>query len=114
MQLCNCSAWQTRVRTFAAFILAGGLLCGATTARAQTTYYVDENATGPTHDGSSWCDAYLYLQDALAVAVATDDIRVANGTYKPDRDTANPTGTGSRTAAFQLVDGVVMQGGFAG
>ena len=41
------------------------------------TIYVDTNATGPVHDGSSWCDAYLYVQDALAVATAGDEIRVA-------------------------------------
>ena len=27
--------------------------------------YVDADAPGPTHGGSSWPDAYVYLQDAL-------------------------------------------------
>ncbi len=33
-----------------------------------TVLYVDTDATGPTHDGSSWCNAFLYVQDALSAA----------------------------------------------
>ncbi|MHC4698457.1 MAG: right-handed parallel beta-helix repeat-containing protein [Planctomycetota bacterium] len=82
--------------------------------RGQTTWYVDENATGPTHDGTSWCSAYLHLRDALAVAIADDEIRVADGLYRPDRDTANPTGTGNRSSTFQLMSGVRMKGAYSG
>lgn len=69
--------------------------------------YVDRNATGPVHDGTSWCTAYLELFDALSVAVAGDEIRVAQGTYKP-------TGTTLRQTSFQLKSGVAILGGFAG
>lgn len=73
--------------------------------------YVDPNATG-NDDGSSWIDAFNYLQDALSVAVSGDRIIVAEGVYKPDQNTANPEGTGDEGATFQLVDGVEIYGGF--
>jgi hypothetical protein len=79
-----------------------------------TTIYVDAGALGPTHDGTSWGKAYKYLQDALNVATSGDEILVAQGTYKPDEDTANPTGTGDKTATFQLISGVAIYGGIGG
>jgi len=75
--------------------------------------YVDDNAAG-ANDGSSWEDAYKYLQDALAGASSGDEIWVAGGVYKPDEDTANPTGTGDRTATFNLKNGVAIYGGIVG
>ncbi|MGB2808839.1 MAG: GLUG motif-containing protein [Sedimentisphaerales bacterium] len=76
-------------------------------------YYVDADANG-ANDGSSWADAYKYLQDALDDATNGDDIWVADGTYKPDENSANPSGTGELTATFQLITGVRLYGGFAG
>lgn len=77
--------------------------------------YVDDTATG-ANDGSTWCDAFIYLQDALATAEASGgtvtEIRVAQGTYKPDQG-ANVT-PGDRTASFNLVDGVALRGGYGG
>ncbi|MFH1110092.1 MAG: right-handed parallel beta-helix repeat-containing protein, partial [Planctomycetota bacterium] len=82
---------------------------------AQPVLYVDDSATG-ANDGSSWCDAYWYLQDALAAARASGgavtEIRVAQGTYKPDQG-VNQT-PGDRTASFELVNGVAIRGGYAG
>ncbi|MFH1419698.1 MAG: right-handed parallel beta-helix repeat-containing protein, partial [Planctomycetota bacterium] len=78
--------------------------------------YVDAGASG-ANDGTSWTDAYVYLQDALTQAGddgAVAEIWVAAGTYRPDRNTANPTGTGDRSATFQLLDDVSIYGGFAG
>ena len=65
------------------------------TAFPQTTY-VDVNATGSVLDGSTWCDAYIHLQDALAEAAASggtiNEIRVADGTYKPDQGNTQTSG----------------------
>ncbi len=86
------------------------------TAAAGGTIYVDDDATG-ANDGSSWTDAYNYLQDALANAHSAAkpvEIRVAQGTYKPDEDTAHPTGTSDYSATFQLISGVAIYGGIGG
>lgn len=76
--------------------------------------YVDAHSNGAA-DGSSWANAYNYLQDALADANTPEkpiEIRVAQGIYKPDRG-ANQT-PGDRKATFQLINGVIMRGGYAG
>jgi hypothetical protein len=78
--------------------------------------YVDINATG-ANDGSSWLNAYNYLQDALADANSAEkpvEILVAQGIYKPDEDTLHPEGTGNREATFQLLNDVTINGGYAG
>lgn len=77
------------------------------------TIFVDTDATG-ANDGSSWEDAFNYLRNALSDARNGDEIRVAEGIYKPDEDTENPTGTGDRGATFQLKKGVTVKGGYAG
>ncbi|UCG57095.1 MAG: right-handed parallel beta-helix repeat-containing protein [Phycisphaerales bacterium] len=84
-----------------------------TLALGPKTFYVDADSTG-VNDGSSWVDAFNYLQDALAAAESGDQIRVAEGVYGPDEDTAHPDGTGNRSATFQLKDGVAIYGGYAG
>ena len=79
----------------------------ASQAAAGATIYVDDSAPGIFPDGSSWLFAYISLQDALWTAANGDEIRVAQGIYKPT--------TGSdRTASFQLIDGVTLRGGYAG
>ncbi|MBW8040062.1 MAG: hypothetical protein FVQ85_08695 [Planctomycetes bacterium] len=87
-----------------------GMVC---TAAAGRTIYVDADANG-INDGASWTDSYRYLQDALSAAVSGDEIWVAHGIYKPDANSANPSGTGDRYATFQLVSGVALKGGYAG
>ena len=82
--------------------------CLVAGAEAQTTWHVDAAAPGPTRDGAGWCTAFVDLQDAIAAAAAGDEIRVADGVYKPDR------GTGNRSASFTLKSGVVLAGGYAG
>jgi len=74
------------------------------------TIYVDRDAPGAS-TGTSWLNAFNYLQDGLGSAIAGDTIRVAQGTYKPNEGTAAPTG---RTATFQLKTGVKIYGGYAG
>jgi hypothetical protein len=75
--------------------------------------YVDDDAIG-ANDGSSWVNAYWCLQDALANAQTGDKIRVAQGIYRPDKDTGHPNGTGDRKATFELINGVTIKGGYAG
>jgi len=86
----------------------------ATTAavHGQTVLYVDRDATGPAN-GSSWCNAYRNLQNALSAAGgAVNEIRVANGTYRPDQ--GGGQAAGDRGATFRLVDGVALMGGYVG
>lgn len=75
------------------------------------TRFVSASASG-ADNGTSWADAFVHLQDALAVAQAGDEIWVAAGTYKPDLG-ANQS-AGDRHATFTLIDGVALYGGFAG
>jgi len=75
------------------------------------TIYVDKDAPG-ANNGSSWFNAFNYLQDGLAQASAGDTLRVAQGAYKPD-DAIVPVTTG-RMATFQLKNGVGIYGGYAG
>ena len=93
-----------------AVVLAGVPACSA------KVIYVDADATG-ANNGSSWTDAYRYLQDALAdanYATKPAEIRVAGGTYRPDEDTMHTGGTDERAATFQLLSGVAIKGGYAG
>lgn len=73
--------------------------------------YVKADATG-ANNGTSWADAYVYLQDAIAASVSGDEIWVAAGVYTPDM------GAGIMpldvTRSFQLRDGVAWYGGFNG
>jgi len=73
--------------------------------------FVDADATG-ANNGSIWSDAFNNLQDVLADASSGDQIWVAQGIYKPDDGGGNTPG--DRTATFQLINGVVIKGGYAG
>ncbi|MHC4479032.1 MAG: right-handed parallel beta-helix repeat-containing protein [Planctomycetota bacterium] len=78
------------------------------------TIYVDADAAG-SGTGANWANAYPYLQDALADANTSPkpvEIRVAQGTYKPDEG-AGVT-DGDREATFGLINGVTVKGGYAG
>ena len=66
--------------------------------------YVDDDASVGGND-QNWGTAFKYLQDGLADASYGDEIRVAQGNYKPG---------GSRTNTFQLISGVALKGGYAG
>ena len=107
-------------------LLAG--LCSTVSARI---IYVDDDAAG-ANDGSSWSDAFVWLQEALVVAEPGDEVRVAQGLYMPDlggppvqvprgRWRGGSTGPtepqdplGSPYAVFDLKSGVAVVGGFAG
>jgi hypothetical protein len=76
--------------------------------------YVDADANG-SNNGTSWKDAYNYLQDALQDANTSpgyEEIWVAEGKYRPDINSAHPNGTGDRQATFHLVNKVAIYGGF--
>ena len=72
----------------------------------QSVLYVKADTAGAVN-GTNWIDAYNTLQDALAIAVAGDQIWVASGTYTPGEP-------GDRTATFGLISGVEIYGGFVG
>ncbi|MBN2231770.1 MAG: hypothetical protein JW781_02970, partial [Deltaproteobacteria bacterium] len=72
--------------------------------------YVDKDATGLAN-GTSWTNAYLTIQDALAVAVGAE-IWVAEGVYYPDEGAGQTDG--DRTATFALKQGITLYGGFDG
>ncbi len=77
----------------------GGTLDGRT--------YVNQAATG-NNDGTSWADAYIDLQDALAASEEGNEIWVAEGTYLPD------TAGGSPSSTFLIDENLKLYGGFAG
>jgi hypothetical protein len=100
------------------------------------TIFVDADATG-ADNGSSWADAFNYLQDAITTASPGEEIRVAQGIYKPNQgllpipvsvSTGSGRGGGGGTtdivfkkpnelgqeATFNLKNDVTIKGGFAG
>ena|GEM_PF-6186750 len=97
--------------------LLGGvlLLVGSLTGALRGhVIYVDCDGRG-ANDGSSWADAYNFLQDALADASRSAkpvEIRVAEGVYRPDEG-ANQT-PGNRKATFRLTSGITLKGRYAG
>jgi parallel beta-helix repeat protein/predicted outer membrane repeat protein len=101
---------ETHLKTTLAILLFSTALGICGTVQAQIIY-VDTDAGG-ANNGSSWTDAYNYLQDALTAAVGSDEIQVAQGTYKPDQGAGITAG--DRYATFQLIDGVTIKGGYAG
>ncbi len=85
----------------------GGLACD------WSVVYVDGNAAGLAN-GRSWDDAFLTVQDALALQSYCPDaeIWVAAGTYYPDEGSGQVDN--DRDSTFQLKDGVTVYGGFIG
>lgn len=75
------------------------------------TIFVYAGAVG-ANNGTSWANAYNYLQDALSAASSGDEIWLAQGTYQPDQGAA--VIAGDRAATFQLANGVTLRGGYAG
>ena len=103
-------------------------------AFANRIIYVDDDAVG-TNDGSSWNNAYTFLQDALTTARLPEaekplEIRVAQGTYKPNQGLLpiKPGGVGrggipypakypadlGHMASLSLINDVTIEGGYAG
>jgi len=103
--------WQ---QWLAAGMVLTGLLAPKSLA-AQSVLYVDDDAPAGG-DGLTWTTAHRYLQDALAAAAASGggvpEIRVAQGTYKPDQGAGQTPG--SRTATFNPTHVNDLKGGYAG
>ncbi|MCP4455755.1 MAG: hypothetical protein GY809_30210, partial [Planctomycetes bacterium] len=83
-----------------------------TVGTTATTYFVDQDAPGPVHNGTNWYWAFSTIQDALAVATPGDTILVAGGLYMPDQGTG--VTPGDRGASFTLQHGISLAGGYAG
>lgn len=74
------------------------------------TLFVDAELTTGLGDGSSWDNAFQGidgLQAALGVAVAGDEVYVAEGLYRPSP-------SGQRGLSFRLRPGIEIFGGFLG
>ena len=91
-----------------------------TFAPHNTIIYVNDDAStalGDNH-GQDWDNAYVSLQDALALAhwfTSVEEIWVAAGTYKPSAYPHGCSGCGTtRDYTFHLRDGLKIYGGFAG
>ncbi|MEI6407820.1 MAG: hypothetical protein WCR52_00420 [Bacteroidota bacterium] len=69
--------------------------------------FVNQQVSGGLYDGTSWANAYVTLQQALATALPGDQIWIAKGIYKPGDDN-------NRERSFALHTGVSIYGGFAG
>lgn len=87
------------------FSIAFVFACFTKNANA-STIYVNQNATG-ANNGTSWTNAFVDLQDAIALSIFGDEIWVAEGVYKPT------TGT-TRTIYFSIKNGTKVYGGFIG
>lgn len=72
--------------------------------------YVDADAPGPVHDGASWKTAYPHPDDAFADVIFNDEIRIAQGTYKPDASGMPDP----RQATINLPSFAMIKGGYAG
>jgi predicted outer membrane repeat protein len=86
------------------------------TAAGAKTIYVDDDAAG-ANNGSSWADAYTFLQEGLADANLSEkpvEIRVAQGIYRPNGGLVAIPEFNWRTTTFQLINGVTLRGGYAG
>jgi len=96
--------------------IPGGGGAGGGSATSGGVLYVDDDAP-PGGDGQSWDTAFRYLQDALAEAyfgVGAEEIRIAQGTYRPDQDEGGNVTPGDREATFDLIDAITLRGGYAG
>ncbi len=98
---------RTRLRIWLIILISTFGVCWST-AQAKIIY-VDADPILPGQDGASWPSAFKYLQNALSAAEYGDQIWVAAGTYKPTKLT-DPND--SRTATFQMINGVAIYGGF--
>ncbi|MBU0641250.1 MAG: hypothetical protein KKB50_20520 [Planctomycetes bacterium] len=89
-----------------------GVGFGPRAALADVIHVDDDAPLGG--NGATWPGAFRYVQDALAAALPGDEIRLAQGTYTPDRDEAGLVTPGDRLATLQLLNDVALRGGYRG
>ena len=99
----------THQRLFAMrnLLFIAALIISLPVLNSQQTHFVNHAALGGQQNGTSWADAFLDLQAALAAAGNGDEIWVATGTYYPTNAT-------DRSLSFELKRGVKIFGGFDG
>ncbi|MEO0629657.1 MAG: hypothetical protein AAFY46_02880, partial [Planctomycetota bacterium] len=97
-------------RTHRLPIVAAVALASAADSRAQTTWFVDDDAQ-PGGDGLSWISAFDDLQPAMELALPGDAIWLAEGVYVPS--VIDPI-AGEDQPYFLMPDGVALLGGFRG
>ena len=103
-----------RFSTGKGFHIKGRLTSAALVSEPPQIIYVDDDAPG-ANNGSSWENAYTFLQDALTDANDSNkpvEIRVAQGIYRPDMGAGQTPG--DREATFNLINQVAIEGGYAG
>ena len=102
-----------KARTMVFSLAAVVYLLAACSAWGKVIYVDDDAPTGG--DGTSWTTAYRFLQDALTNPEASGEaveVRVAQGTYRPDQGTG--VLLGDTKATFRLLSGVTIKGGYGG
>ena len=82
---------------------------------SRNIWYVDDDAVG-SNNGLSWENAFTRLQPAFDSAQSSDEIRVAAGVYIPyaNEDKTDGEKFDPKKISFELVDGVMLYGGYAG
>jgi parallel beta-helix repeat protein len=86
------------------FLCAGFLVLGSGSALLPTpaegqVLYVDQDAPGPEHDGSTWDTAFLTIQEGVDATTPGGEVWVADGTYVEN---------------LVMGEGVQLYGGFLG
>lgn len=97
-----------RCRIFTGLVAIG--LCVAISQGQVQTLYVDDSVD-VSGDGLSWDTALQTIDEALALADTGTTIRVGEGTYTPALPEVRQD---PREATFLLIDGVILEGGYAG
>lgn len=88
-------------------LLLSLLFCTFSYSSFTQIIYVNQATLTGSHNGTSWDNAFIDIQNALTIAQTGDQIWVAQGTYLPTQSLI-------QTASFELEDGVEMYGGFIG
>ncbi|GEM_PF-1321741 len=85
------------------------------TGTLEVIYVHDESPAAPAdQNGAGWDSAFEDLQDALAIATAGHEIRVAGGIYHPDEAAAGHASVtdNDRSSTFSIPAGVTLNGSY--